>query len=186
MATGDTLDDILADLSNQIETPKGDDYDYVRLPAGRYTMGLISIKNVTIHNQKFDTTSPGYHLVFRSKDESKAFVSSKITAKLGRRAKLPVYLKNMTDGKGLGENPTAEEAFTVLKGLFNKWYSVIIEQNTWMSPSGEKVLFSNVSNCSVFPKEGSDDWPTPIEFFSGISSPDMTKEIPATEEEIPF
>ena len=150
---------------------KREDFEYQVPPVGIHVMGLMSIKNVTIKNTfgGGDSESPGYQLIFRSRENPKEFVNFKATAGISDRSNLGKALKKMTRARfNSFKDLSPEEAYELLMACENKWFEVSVKHSPWRNKEGEEIIFAKVDDNDIRAVQvpGS----APDEFFNGSAA----------------
>lgn len=138
-------------VRNILKRPKAmEGGDYETLDDGMYLMGLIAVKECMKKNYFTGEEEESYRLVFRSKDNPKAFVNHTVKASVHQKAKLFSALVLMSGGKykKLPDVPGGdpEEGFRILMASVGKWFNVMISR----TDKGE-ASYNNVVNNSIIP-----------------------------------
>lgn len=123
----------------------------ISMPAGKHVMGLISVKNVVKENQwgQYDAI----RMFFLGKD-GQSCVCHDVSATIAPNSNLTKTLVNMTDCKYDSDQADEVSTFEFVNRLVDRWYEVQVKTRTWTpdeTKPGEKVIFSRVNDCNIFP-----------------------------------
>lgn len=101
-------------------------HEYSQLPEGPNLMGLIKVKDVEVEDRKNETTRPGHMLVFRSKEDPKAFFTVKFPISNSPKSKMFQVLRAMSGFK-FKEGATIETLSKFIEDNIGRWFTVIVE-----------------------------------------------------------
>jgi hypothetical protein len=136
-------------LQNTFREPTKSDYENVE--PGMNLLGLVDIKNIMMKGfNEGDPEKPGYRLIFRSKENPKAFVTQKFSASSGPKSNCYKILKMMTSG-GVSKEATPNELFTAMTGCLGHWYDVMCEHSPYQGG-----VWVNVTNNIIMPNKNAD------------------------------
>ncbi len=125
--------------------------DYENVSPGMNTMGLVDIKNIMVKGfNEGDPDKPGYRLIFRSRENPKAFVTHKFSAASGPKSNAYKILKNMTGGT-ISKDAKPGELFAVMVGCLGHWFDIMCEERPW-----KDSIFMNVQNNIIIPNKSVD------------------------------